>query len=217
MADKEKEKGKKDDKGKKEGKFFKLKKNIAGKVATSGLGKEMLKKVLDDNTNKMMKALKQLIAKRYSKEKAEQIQDSIIKLMIKGQFQIQKKALAPESFMPADKPLRKAFKRLVKLNSPECDKEGDERKEAFEKVEHHLKKVGKVAAVSLAPYLSHKNKVMLTETMNFLANREFLMETWDDPKCKEPRDLLCAILANYSAPQIQLESVMDEGGGGGGE
>eukprot|EP01103_Thecamoeba_quadrilineata_P020591 TRINITY_DN8926_c0_g1_i1.p1 TRINITY_DN8926_c0_g1~~TRINITY_DN8926_c0_g1_i1.p1 ORF type:complete len:204 (-),score=66.01 TRINITY_DN8926_c0_g1_i1:138-749(-) len=196
-------------KEKKEGAFFKMKKNIAGKAATSGIGKAVLKKVLDDNTNKLMGSLKKVIEIHVDKKKSEEIQNNLIKILLKAQFQIEKKNIAPEEFMAVDKPLRKAFRRLVKLNDPQCEKNPQERIEAFEKVERNIKKVGKIAGTQLGSFMTHKNKLKLTETINFLANPEFLNGVWSNPKCKAQREILCETMKNFAPPKINLDEVAE--------
>jgi hypothetical protein len=93
-----KEKPKKEKKEKKDGALFKAKKNLAGKAATSGLGKSVLNKLLDDNSNQIIKSMKRIITIHSDKKKATEIHDTIIKILIKAHFQIEKKNVDPTEF-----------------------------------------------------------------------------------------------------------------------
>eukprot|EP01103_Thecamoeba_quadrilineata_P018345 TRINITY_DN6938_c0_g1_i1.p1 TRINITY_DN6938_c0_g1~~TRINITY_DN6938_c0_g1_i1.p1 ORF type:complete len:188 (+),score=57.15 TRINITY_DN6938_c0_g1_i1:64-627(+) len=182
---------------KKEGALFKMKKNIAGKAATSSLGKAVMKKVLDDNTNKLMKALKKLIEKKFDKKKAEEIQNNIIKILLKAQFQIEKKTVTPEVFLPANRPLRQSFALLCKLNQPD-DRSTEQRKEDFARIETNFREVGRIGETNLGPHLTQKNKDKLSYTVEFLGSATFLQSVWDDAAYREPRDNLCQVLAIYT-------------------
>eukprot|EP01103_Thecamoeba_quadrilineata_P007026 TRINITY_DN16804_c0_g1_i1.p1 TRINITY_DN16804_c0_g1~~TRINITY_DN16804_c0_g1_i1.p1 ORF type:complete len:190 (+),score=49.05 TRINITY_DN16804_c0_g1_i1:98-667(+) len=182
---------------KKDGTFFKMKKNLAGKAATSGFGKAVMKKVMDDNTNNLMNAIKKVVAKRYDKKKAEEMQNNIIKILLKAQFQIEKKHIDPKVFLPANRPLRSAFALLVVLNGSD-DRQSENRKADFVKAENYFREVGKIADTHLGPHLTQKNKEKLTYTVDFLGSASFLQAVWDDPSYKHDRDELCKVIAIYS-------------------
>jgi len=204
-----KERKSKKDGASKEGLMFKATKNITGKVATSGFGKAVIKKVLDEETNKLMTALKKLIEQQNGKKKASEVQNNIIKIMLKAQFQIEKKNIKNEDFIPADKPLRRAFRHLCKLNEPEyySSRSDEEKKTEFQKVEASLKKVGAIVATHISPYLTDKNKQKIEDTINYLTNPEFMRKIWEDPKAAENRQKLCSVMKVYNAPTIHLDQV----------
>eukprot|EP01103_Thecamoeba_quadrilineata_P001009 TRINITY_DN10892_c0_g1_i1.p1 TRINITY_DN10892_c0_g1~~TRINITY_DN10892_c0_g1_i1.p1 ORF type:complete len:211 (+),score=55.32 TRINITY_DN10892_c0_g1_i1:113-745(+) len=190
---------------KKDGTLFKFKKNVAGKAATSGFGKAVLKKVLDDNTNQLMHAIKKIVQQCYDKKKGEEIINNIIKILLKAQFQIEKKTISPDVFLPADKPLRMSFALLCRLNNNPEDRTLEQRKGDFVRIEGYLHDIGKIAEMHLGPYLTLKNKEKMMYTVDFLGSANFMYSVWEDPECKTHRDQLCQVMATYNNPHINLK------------
>lgn len=60
-----------------------LKKNLAGKVATSGAGKKLLEEFMGKEGKTLLKQLRDLITLQDGKSKAKEIEDNIIKLGVK--------------------------------------------------------------------------------------------------------------------------------------
>jgi len=193
--------------------FFKAKKNIAGKAATSKLGKGILKKVMDDESNNLMRALKMTIELQTDRKKAKEIQNNIIKLFLKAHFQIEKKVLTPEQFAEADRPLRKTFRRIIKITDSYETLQKDEAqlKQNFQRIEGYLKEIESIVFNLLNPYLTEKNRKRLSETVSFLGRSEFLSKVWSDPRSKDPLDKMVAAMSHYlktpsQAPKSSTES-----------
>jgi len=179
--------------------FFKAKKNIAGKAATSKLGKSILKKVMDDESNNLMRALKRTVELRTDQKKAKEIQNNIIKLFLKAHFQIEKKVLTPEQFAVADRPLRKTFRRIIKINESyeTLQKDQELLKTNFLKIETYLKEIESIILGLLNPYITEKNRKRLSDTVLFLSRIDFLTSVWADPRSKEPLLKMTTAMANY--------------------
>eukprot|EP01102_Stenamoeba_stenopodia_P009823 TRINITY_DN2911_c0_g1_i1.p1 TRINITY_DN2911_c0_g1~~TRINITY_DN2911_c0_g1_i1.p1 ORF type:complete len:207 (+),score=77.39 TRINITY_DN2911_c0_g1_i1:281-901(+) len=190
---------------KKESALFKAKKNLTGKAATSALGKAIIEKILDKDTNQMMKSIKKLVELYSDKKKAKEIQNTIIKILLKSHYQIEKKNIDPVEFSAAGRPLKRAFKRLIKLGKNSKNYTPEELKERYKKVEDTLKKVGKIIGTHLGPHLTQKNKGRLTDCLNFLANAEFLQKAWTDDKAKEHRDKVISSMEKFLASQAKSE------------
>jgi hypothetical protein len=98
----------------KAGIFARSKNAMAGNIATSGLGKKVIKSILNEETSALLDAVKKIVAKEASKKKAEEIEKSIIKITVKAYLLTQNGKIENDAFLSADKPLRQAFELLIK-------------------------------------------------------------------------------------------------------
>jgi len=171
---------------KKDSALFKAKKNLAGKAATSSLGRALIDKILDKDTSLLMKSIKRIIVVFADKKKARETQNTIIKILVKAQFQIEKKTVDPKEFSKCIRPLMHSFKRLIRLGKREYSPE--DQLIRFKKVEDTLKSVGGIVEQNLGPHLTPKNKTRFTDCVNYLADQKFLQQAWTDPRCKVHRD-----------------------------
>jgi len=199
MADEEKKEKKEKKEGSSEGLGEKAKRNLASKAATSTLGKKLLSKALDDDANNLMKSLKKLIENQTDKKRAKEIQNTILRLLVKAYRQIEAKKLTEEQFAVADRPLRKAFRRIVRMTAsyPELKNKPEELKENFAALESYLKEIQTIVEGLLNPYISDKNKVKFSDAIKFLSNPDFLTKVWADQKSKSDLDKMCAALTKY--------------------
>lgn len=191
--------------------LFRAKKAAVGKMATSALGKSLLKKVLDDESNEIMRGLKRVVEKQSDVKKAKEIQNSIIRMMVKAQMQIDRKALKEADFYPLDRPLRKAFRVVVKLNTSWKELNDEQRKAQITRVGGHLKEVEDIVVKLMDPYLKPKNKEKLRNTIEFLSKEDFLLKIWTDDTVKEHRDKFCKTMEKYlkqpsKAPKVPKEN-----------
>ncbi len=63
---------------------MKAKKNIAGKVASSSLGRETMKSFMDDEERANFELFTQLLVNEFGPDKAEALEKDIVKLIVKG-------------------------------------------------------------------------------------------------------------------------------------
>jgi len=74
----------------KTGMIFKAKKNLAGKAATSSLGKSVINKILDDQLKKLIQSLKNIIAGTATeadpKDLANTLEKNTVKIIVKAYF-----------------------------------------------------------------------------------------------------------------------------------
>jgi len=192
---------KKDKKEKKENvdSVEKMKRNLASKAATSTLGKKLLSKALDDEANSLMKAVKKLVELQTDRKKAKEVQNTILRLLVKAYRQIETKKLTEQQFAVADRPLRKAFRRIVRMTASydEIKQKPDELKENFAALETHLKQVQSIVNDLLNPYISEKNKKKFAETIDLLCSHEFLSKIWADERSKPELQKLSGTMKTY--------------------
>eukprot|EP01103_Thecamoeba_quadrilineata_P003648 TRINITY_DN13407_c0_g1_i1.p1 TRINITY_DN13407_c0_g1~~TRINITY_DN13407_c0_g1_i1.p1 ORF type:complete len:217 (-),score=46.87 TRINITY_DN13407_c0_g1_i1:23-643(-) len=175
------------------------KRSIASKAATSTLGKKLLTKVMNDDANNLMKAMKKLIEYQTDKKRATDIQNTIIRLLVKAHRQIEAKKLKEEQFALADRPLRKTFRRILRMTAEydQLKNEPEKMKENFAALESYLREVQKIVLGLLDPYLSDKNKAKFNDTINFLSAPDFLTKVWADSRSKPEITKMCSAMEKY--------------------
>eukprot|EP01103_Thecamoeba_quadrilineata_P005639 TRINITY_DN1540_c0_g1_i1.p1 TRINITY_DN1540_c0_g1~~TRINITY_DN1540_c0_g1_i1.p1 ORF type:complete len:278 (-),score=51.36 TRINITY_DN1540_c0_g1_i1:110-943(-) len=177
--------------------LFKAKKNMIGKAATSGLGKQVLMKMLDEETSELMQAIKLIFDQRVGKKKATELHNNVIKIVVKIQFQFDKRNLSPQALRPAEVPLRKALRRMVSIKRTYNDLNDDEKLAQFLKVERHVRAVGDILMEPMQPYLTPKNLTMLKNTIDEIGSHDFWMSAYSQPDMKEPISHLCRVMNRY--------------------
>jgi len=201
-SDKHSKHSKKDkllDPNNKEGAMEKAKKNLASKAATSSLGKKILTKVMDDQSNNLMKAVKKIIEFQSDRKKAKEIQNNIIRMLVKAQHQMDVKKLTEAELVGVDRPLRKAFRRLVRINAswPQIKSDPNQINENFSALKIHLKEIEVMILGVLSPFLSEKNKTKFSATFDYLSDIEFLKKVWNDERSKPEIEKMCKAMNNY--------------------
>jgi len=182
-----------------DGNVEKAKKNLASKAATSSLGKKLLTKVLDDQANLLMKSLKNIIERQTDRKKAKEVQNTIIRLLVKAHSSIKSKKVSEQQFFAADRPLRKAFRRCIRFTAAYPDIKGDleKLKENYAALNAHLAQVQTVVGGVLDSFLSEKNKTAFASTIAFLSSQEFLTKAWGDEKNTEDLQKMSSAMKKY--------------------
>jgi len=178
------------------GTLFKAKKAIAG----SAMGTSLIVKLFGEETAHLLKTLKKIVAKHRNKEKAKEVHQGLIKLVVKVAFQIQKKNITMENFSEVDPPLRQAFELLSKYYNARLRRfsKRDGEKECFSQVEILAKEAEAGLTKMLSPYLTPKNLAHLHVVFDTLGNADFLRRVWTDPDLPEELDEIDDQLASYT-------------------
>jgi len=159
----------------KQGVIVSAKKSAASGAASSGVGKKVMKAIVNDETTTLINALKALVTvESGSSKKADELEKNIIKIAVKAYILVDNKDLKGEQFLVADKPLRDAFNLLVKVFNGRGRAKKERVVEALQRVEADLKKAEKVITDLLQPYLSGKNMFSLASIFSTVANLKFL-------------------------------------------
>jgi len=181
---------------KKEGGFSSgVQKKSLSLMATTKVGNAALKKALPEELTGLLDALTHLIAKKNGEGKAVEIRHSITKILMKAYFQIEKKNLTMDDFMPAYKPLREAFEILVKINDNYTLFKPETLDSYFDKASSLLMQVEKQMEKLLLPHLKPKNLVLMKQTLEFLSSSKFLRDVWGDESLRDGDDLFELSLA----------------------
>jgi len=93
--------------------ILRAKKKVAGKAATSGVGKRLIKSVMhDDDVDKLFASGKALIARDTDQKRATQIEDTVIKLAVKGIMLVRNGSLPIDKARPLEPVMRQLGKDL---------------------------------------------------------------------------------------------------------
>lgn len=174
------------------------KKKMAGEFATSGLGKSVIKNILNEETSALLSAMKRIVTRESNKKKAEELEKNIIKLAVKAYILNSNKKLEADSFLKADKPLRIAFELMCKCYNSRGRAHPEQLREALLKVEASLKQAEQIITQLLQPHLSSKNMFRLATTFGYLGSFEFLNRALNDASLDEELEKLIDAMEYYT-------------------
>jgi len=169
---------------------FRAKRNLAGKVGSSGVGKKAIKAQAPEEISNLINALKKIIERESkSPKKAAEIEDTIFKIGIKTYFIIDEGKLKLDDIFAADEPLRKALELLSKCHDHAKFSRSPNPKLLFQKLQEVEKLVKEAAAALikiLEPLLKPKNTQRIREAIDYIANADFLSKIFNDSGLDEP-------------------------------
>jgi len=179
--------------------MVRMKKNAASKGATSGLGKKVMKAIVNDETTTLLEALKRIVrAESGNAKKAEELEKNIIKIAVKSFLLVDSKKLQADDFLVADKPLRDSFELMVKVFNGRKRVKSDKIEEALKKVEMLLKKAEEVITTLLAPHLTPKNTLKISQAFGCIADVKFLATVFRNDELEEDLDKLIDAMEYYT-------------------
>eukprot|EP01117_Protostelium_nocturnum_P013578 TRINITY_DN507_c0_g1_i1.p1 TRINITY_DN507_c0_g1~~TRINITY_DN507_c0_g1_i1.p1 ORF type:complete len:364 (-),score=162.03 TRINITY_DN507_c0_g1_i1:51-1142(-) len=155
---------------------FKMKKNTAGAVANSALGKKMIRDNAPDEVKEMVATLKKMIEhESKSTKKANEIEDNIYKFGVKVYFLVDSGKLKSDDLLKADEPIRKAFEVFVKCHdhvkySPKLNE--TLLTERLEEISKLASEATQILTNVLTPLLKAKNIQIITDTVSYIASTE---------------------------------------------
>jgi len=186
----------------KPGMLFKAKKNLAGKAATSSMGKAVINKILDEQLKRLIASLETIIAAQTSREKADRLRRHTIKIIVKAYFLYENKMVPFEDYQKLEPPLKQALKilmavydHLAKIKDPEMKKQVLDEK--FTVVAVLLDNIKEMMCSLLSPHLTTKSMDRITEIFQTIATREFLLTAWEDQHLKPDVDIVIEFVKNY--------------------
>jgi len=167
-----------------------MKKNIAGHVMSSSLGK----KIIPPQARGLLKGLRNIIAKVYNQKRAEEVEKGIIKLVVKAKICIDDKKVSEDDFLQADAPLRKAFNVIVDLFDYFGEPITEKTKASFQGAANHLKEAGNILSNLMKPHVQPKNLARLHDIFDILGSVDFFTKAWGTPEItKDMEDLVDAM------------------------
>jgi len=184
---------------KKLGRAARIKKAAGGKIAVSGAGKAISRRLADDETLQLLKNLKVVIKKDSgNQKKAEEIEDDIMKIAVKSFFLVDNKVIPGDAFLDVDGPIRKAFELIVKVWDKKDRSTPDSLKVAFNAIEGHLHKAEQVLIKILLPHLKPKSIARIKNIFNYVGSAKFLNNIMMDPELEDEVHELVKALEYYT-------------------
>ncbi|KYR02516.1 hypothetical protein DLAC_11476 [Tieghemostelium lacteum] len=182
--------------------LFRAKKNISGKIASSGVGKSGLKKLIPEEGRELINGFKKIVKRTTNDDKANEMEKNLIKILVKVFFQLDNKSVQVQDVVGIDKHLRDGFNLLDKAFRFYGVKRGSELSPILEKAANALKEAENETCKVFAPYLRPHNLQKIRNTYALLASQDFLVKVWDDPEIEDELFLLISALNKYT--QIEL-------------
>lgn len=173
-------------------------KAVGGKVATSGVGKGVVKNVVNEETKLLIVSLKKIIAKVESRKVAEEIEDNLMRIITKSFFLEKAKKITLDEFLEADAPLREAFENLVEMRDYRHRMRPETVKQRLNVVHERLGNVEKIITAMLVDHMKPANVQRIARTFGLLASQDFLDKAWGTPELEEERDLLTDAMNRYT-------------------
>eukprot|EP01103_Thecamoeba_quadrilineata_P001423 TRINITY_DN11277_c0_g1_i1.p1 TRINITY_DN11277_c0_g1~~TRINITY_DN11277_c0_g1_i1.p1 ORF type:complete len:194 (+),score=38.08 TRINITY_DN11277_c0_g1_i1:188-769(+) len=152
-------------------------------AASSGLGNSIFQKYADEETTKILNALKILVSNQYDKEQGSTVKKNIVKIVIKVLLLYEDKQLEAENFQEIYALFRKIcalikntyYRELTKLTKGPLDKQSAMRISEFgEEMEGNL-------ITLLSKFVSPKTQQRIHVIFGYLKNVDFVTQSFSDP------------------------------------
>jgi len=179
---------------KKGGLGLRMKKNIAGRVMSSTMGK----KIIPQEVRALLKSLNHIVTRVEGAKKAKEIENNIIKLIVKAKICIdEKKKVQEEEFLKADVPLRRSFNLIVDLYDFFGEPINDRTRNKFEQATSLMVDVSVILRDLYKPHVQPKTLGRLKSIFDVLSNPEFYLSVWKHPDISSDLDDLVDAMNKY--------------------
>jgi len=158
-----------------------------------------MKTIVNEETTSLLNAMKVIVKAQTANVKAaEDLEKNIIAIAVKAFLLIEEKKLIADDFLLADKPLREAFELMIKVFNGRGRAQNEKITVALLKVEEHIKKSEEIITNLLAPHLSSKNMLKISETFSLLSNETFLNEVFRNQSIENEMEKLIDAMEYYT-------------------
>jgi len=181
--------------------ILRAKKNISGKVATSGLVKQ---NVMNEEVRELLNALNKVVAIVTDPKTAAEVEKQIIKMIVKAYFQMEMNNITIEDVRPIDSILRKAFNQVDKLFGVYQVRPISQLTEGLQTTASYLQEAAAAVLKVLEPRVQEKNIVKFREALYLVADSNFLIKVWDCPQVEQELFSLVSAMNKYT--MIELPS-----------
>jgi len=180
--------------------IFRAKKNISGKMATSSIVKQ---KVLNEETRGLLNALINIVKAVVDEKTAIDVERQVIKLMLKGYFQVENGAISVENDLkPIDRLLRQAFNQIDKLFGFYQVRTVAQLSAGLSKAAASLQVVAAAIVKVMEPHVRPDNIAKMLSVLNLLSDESFLVHIWENPNVEQ--DLLALVGAMNKYTMFEL-------------
>lgn len=181
---------------------FRAKKNIAGKAATSSLGKKAIKAKAPEEVKNLLNAVKNIVEREsQSQKKAKEIEKNVFKIGVKCYFLIDSNSITLEQLLAADKPLREGLELLSKCHDHakySRNPNVDLLREKLNEVQNSLNEAATILTKIVTPHMKEQNVLKIKETLNYLGNPDRLLKIFQDEALEDDLHELIAAADHYT-------------------
>jgi len=183
--------------------MMKAKKNIAGKAATSSLGKSVMNKVIDAETKKLLACIRNLVTvESGSSALADKLERNAIKIVIKSYFLWENKSVPLEEFQKVEVPLKQALRILLAVYDNISKVEDPAMKtqvldEKFTVVAVLLDNTKDILTKLVSPHMKPKSIGRINEIFQQIARRDFLLKCFSDDSLHEDVSYTVDFIRSY--------------------
>jgi len=173
---------------------LRMKKNIAGKVMSSKFGK----KIIPHEARGLLQAFRHLLSRVENPKTAKEIENHIIKLIVKAKICVDEKKVTDQDFLKADVPLRKAFNMIVDLYDFFGEKLTEKIRSKFSEVSSLMAEVATILRDVYKPHVRPKTLTRLKSVFDVLSNTEFYTKVWAFPDMNRDMEELIDAMNKYT-------------------
>jgi len=176
---------------------FKTKKNLAGAVASTPLGKKAIRAKAPEELRNLVNAIKVLVDKDpKATKKGADVEDVVFKIGIKCYFLMDNSKIAMKDVLIADIPFRKALELLLKCHDhAKFTRNPSDAllKQKFEDINKDFVQAAELLTKLLTPHMKTQNVVLVSETAGYLSDPERMLRIFkDDTLSNELQTLMYA-------------------------
>eukprot|EP01112_Ceratiomyxa_fruticulosa_P012057 TRINITY_DN3320_c0_g1_i1.p1 TRINITY_DN3320_c0_g1~~TRINITY_DN3320_c0_g1_i1.p1 ORF type:complete len:312 (-),score=71.00 TRINITY_DN3320_c0_g1_i1:155-1090(-) len=185
----------------KEGKgdaLFRAKKSLSNKIASSGAGKQGMKKIVNEDTRKVIDSLLEIITHQSSAKKAADVEKALVKVMVKGYLQYDQGIISNQDLQPIDQSVRVAFNHLDKLYRYYGVRKASSMHDSFVKASELFRDATNKVIKLLEPHVRTENIILIRNSLEYISSVEFLMGVWDDQSIEEELFVLINSMNKYT-------------------
>lgn len=146
----------------------------------------------------------EIVLEKLAPDRAKGLYNTLIKVMVKANFQVEKKTLTLEDFQPLYRPLRAVFEELCKSYDKHQKGEGDSID--WTMVTKYFQSIEGVLSKLMRPYMKPANILKLKEFFDFLGSKAFQKDLFESPKVTAEVKELITFFREYSAWEDKYEN-----------
>jgi len=171
--------------------LLELKKSVGGKIATSSVGKKIIKEIIGQDGVKILAILKQILTDLYGKEKAKETENDIIRISVKIILLYRNETITQEDI----KKLKPRLQRLWHICQDYANLLNfDYNAKA---VQEHANNFFNVLSSILNGQISEKNMQKMNQIRDLMFATETLDYLYSNETSKEQRKKFAGILEKY--------------------
>eukprot|EP00019_Armaparvus_languidus_P009360 CAMPEP_0168593272 /NCGR_PEP_ID=MMETSP0420-20121227/8220_1 /TAXON_ID=498008 /ORGANISM="Pessonella sp." /LENGTH=340 /DNA_ID=CAMNT_0008629401 /DNA_START=63 /DNA_END=1082 /DNA_ORIENTATION=- len=177
--------------------MMRAKKKVAGKAATSGVGKRLIKSVMnDDEVDQLFNSGKAIVVRDTDQKRANTLEDTIIKLAVKGILLTRSGAITPEMSAPIEPLIRSVGKNMketwndrirLEKKPKELEKAGAEN---YKKIAKGVKELEAIFKKLFEPFVTESTLNKLSDVCKYLGDEKTWKRVYETPEQKPDLEIV---------------------------